>query len=158
MPPTNEPAGPATILIDGLGTFGLDGFETAAATAARAALTAQSRASADGAEISITFLDDASITVLNHEWLGRAGPTDVISFGLGGTPLVADIYISVETARRNAAQFGVERHEELMRLVVHGVLHAAGYDHPEDETRSASEMFVLQEGVLARLLGGLPET
>lgn len=158
MPPTNDPAGSATILITGLEAFGLDGFEIAAAAAARAALAAQSRTSPDGAEISITFVDDRDIAALNHDWLGRAGPTDVLSFGLGEGPLVADIYVSVDTARRNAGRYGVEAHEELLRLVVHGVLHAAGYDHPEDETRSASEMFLLQEGVVDLLLGGLPET
>lgn len=157
MPPTSEPA-EAAVLIDGLDAFGLSALEPAAAQAARAALRGQSRTPAANAEISIAFLDDAAITELNEEWLGREGPTDVISFGLGEAPLVADIYISVETARRNAEQYGVTSREELLRLVVHGVLHAAGYDHPDDEDRAGSEMFRLQERLLARLLEGLPET
>lgn len=158
MPPTSEPAASATILIDGLEQFGLAASGPAAVAAARAALAAQSRESPEGAEISVTFLDDAAIAALNVEWLDREGPTDVISFGLGSGPLVADIYVSVETARRNARRFGVEMHEELLRLVVHGVLHAVGYDHPADETRASSEMFVLQERVIALLLGRRSET
>jgi probable rRNA maturation factor len=158
VPPTSEPTGSATILIDGLGEFGLEASAPAVEAAARAALAAQSLGSPEEAEISITFLADAAIAALNAEWLDREGPTDVISFGLGSAPLVADIYVSVETARRNAARFRVEPHEELLRLVVHGVLHAAGYDHPEDDGRSSSEMFDLQERVIDLLLGGRSET
>lgn len=158
MPPTSDPAGSATVLIDGLEAFDLEAAEAAVEAAALAALAAQSLGSSEGAEISVTFLDDAAIATLNVEWLDRQGPTDVISFGLGSDPLVADIYVSVESARRNAARYGVGPREELLRLVVHGVLHAAGYDHPEDETRGSSEMFDLQERVVALLLGGRSET
>ena len=158
MPPTNEPADSATVLIGGLATFGLSGFETDVSAAARAALGAQSRTPADEAEISVAFVDDAAIAALNLEWLGRDGATDVISFGLGTAPLVADIYVSVDTARWNAKELGIDLRDELVRLVVHGVLHAAGYDHPEDEARGASEMFELQERVIGQLLGGRPET
>lgn len=158
MPPTSEPAKSATVLIDGLAKFGLGGFETEVSAAARAALDAQARAPADEAEISVAFVDDAAIAALNLEWLDRDGATDVISFGLGKAPLVADIYVSVDTARRNAEELGIELREELMRLVVHGVLHAAGYDHSEDEARGATEMFELQERVIDQLLGGRSET
>ncbi len=158
MPPTSEPADTATVLIDGLETFAIEASAPDFEAAVRAALTAQELATPDEAEISVTFLDDAAISALNEQWLDREGATDVISFGLGSAPLVADIYVSVDTARRNAARFGVEPHEELLRLVVHGVLHAAGYDHPEDEARASSEMFELQERVIALLLGGRSET
>lgn len=158
MPPTNEQADSATVLIDGLADFDLEGSAPAVEAAARAALDGQELCTAVGAEVSVTFVDDAAIAALNSEWLDREGSTDVISFGLGLEPLVADIYISVETARRNAIHLGVEPQEELLRLVVHGVLHAAGYDHPEDETRGASAMFVLQERVIDLLLGGRSET
>lgn len=158
MPPTSEPADDATILIDGLEAFGLTDLRSHVATAARAALTGQTRTSPEGAELSITFLGDEGIARLNAEWLGREGSTDVISFGLGERPLVADIYISAETARRHAVEYGITPREELLRLVVHGVLHAAGYDHPDDESRVESEMFDLQERLVERLLGDQPET
>ena len=158
MPPTSDSADYATVLIDGLETFSLEASAAEVEAAVRAALAAQTLAPPEGAEISVTFLDDAAITTLNEQWLDREGATDVISFGLGSAPLVADIYVSIESARRNADRFGVEPREELMRLVVHGVLHAAGYDHPDDETRASSEMFELQERVIDLLLGGRSET
>lgn len=146
------------MLIDGLAEFGLEASAPAVEAAARAALVAQQLGSPVGAEVSVTFVGDTAIAALNAEWLDREGATDVISFGLGTEPLVADIYVSVETARRNAARLGVEPHEELLRLVVHGVLHAAGYDHPDDGTRTSSAMFELQERVIDLLLGGRSET
>lgn len=158
MPPTSESADSVTVLIDGLEALSLEASKIDVEAAVRAALAAQTLAPAEGAEISVTFLDDAAITPLNERWFDREGATDVISFGLGSAPLVADVYVSVETARRNAARFGVRRREELLRLVVHGVLHAAGYDHPDDETRASSEMFELQERVVDLLLGGRSET
>ncbi len=158
MPPTSESADSVTVLIDGLEALSLEASKVDVEAAVRAALAAQTLASPEGAEVSVTFLDDAAITPLNERWLDREGATDVISFGLGSAPLVADVYVSVETARRNAARFGVRPREELLRLVVHGVLHAAGYDHPDDETRASSEMFELQERVVDLLLGGRSET
>lgn len=146
------------VLVDGLGEFDLGDLEQAVADAATRAVDAQTLVSAEDAEISVTFVDDASITELNERWLERPGPTDVIAFGLGEAPLVADVYVSVETARRNAGTYGVPLREELFRLVVHGVLHAAGYDHPEGAGRESSEMFTLQERLVDRLLGGRPET
>lgn len=158
MPPTSDPADSVTVLIGGLEAFSLEASKADVEAAVRAALAVQALAPPEGAEISVTFLDDAAITSLNERWLDREGATDVISFGLGSAPLVADVYVSVETARRNAVRFGVGPREELLRLVVHGLLHAAGYDHPDDETRASSEMFELQERVVDQLLGGRSET
>lgn len=158
MPPTSDSADSATVLIDRLEAVALEASAAEVEAAVRAALAAQTLGSPEAAEISVTFLDDAAIATLNEHWLDRDGATDVISFGLGSAPLVADIYVSVDTARRNADRFGVEPREELLRLVVHGVLHAAGYDHPEDDTRASSEMFELQERVIHLLLGGRSET
>lgn len=156
MPPTSEPDA-GDVLIDGLEAFGLEELAPLLERAARAALVGQDAVDPADAEISLAFVDDPAIAELNVRWLGRAGPTDVISFGLGADPLVADVYVSVDTARRNAAELHVPPREELARLVVHGVLHAAGLDHPEDDGRAASPMFALQEKILSRLLTGLPE-
>jgi rRNA maturation RNase YbeY len=81
--------------------------------------------------ISISFVNDPEITKLNKERLNRDGPTDVIAFDLSepGLPFekVGDIYISKNTAERNSARFKVEPEEEMLRLVIHGVLHVLGY-------------------------------
>lgn len=152
------PAEGAVVLVDGLEDFGLVELESAVVSAVLAALEGQALTAAREAEVSVTFLDDPAIARMNEEWLGREGPTDVLSFELGRSPLVADVYVSVDTARANAKRFDVATREELLRLVVHGVLHAAGYDHPEGGDRARSPMFELQERLLARLLGGLAES
>ena len=105
--------------------------------------------------LSIAFVSDRRIAALTRTHLGHAGPTDVISFGFAPVAargaVVGDVYIAPGVARRNAAAHGGGVREELMRLVVHGVLHVLGHDHPEDETRYASPMWRRQERLLRTL-------
>jgi len=106
------------------------------------------------AEISITLLDDDEIARMNAEFLQHDGPTDVISFALyetGEVP-VGDVYVGAEQAARQAAQAGVPLHEELARLAVHGVLHVLGHDHPDGSARLKSQMWQMQEQILATVL------
>jgi rRNA maturation RNase YbeY len=103
--------------------------------------------------VSIAFVSDREIARLNERHLGHRGPTDVISFGLAPVdqrgPVVGDVYIAPDVARRNAKAVGGGVREELMRLVVHGVLHVLGHDHPADaESRYASPMWKRQERLL----------
>jgi probable rRNA maturation factor len=109
----------------------------------------------EGGEVSLTFLDDNGIRTLNRDYLDRDRPTDVISFALHdpGEPVVGDVYIGYEQAVRQSGVEEVELREELLRLVVHGVLHVLGHDHPPGEDRWSSPMFQLQEEVLGRVLG-----
>jgi probable rRNA maturation factor len=104
-------------------------------------------------EISITFLDPLAIAALNEAHLERQGPTDVIAFNLAelSAPL-ADIYICPAIARQSATEYGVDLREELLRLIVHGMLHVVGYDHPEGEGRLESEMYRRQEDLLGELM------
>ncbi|HEX6576044.1 MAG TPA: rRNA maturation RNase YbeY [Gemmatimonadaceae bacterium] len=106
------------------------------------------------AMISVAFVGETAIARMNEQYLGHSGPTDVISFGMGrnapGLPAIGDIYICPSVARRNARANSVSERQELARLVVHGALHVAGYDHPEDETRTSSTMWKRQEKILAR--------
>ena len=114
---------------------------------ARAALRAER---VRDAMVSIAFVTPAAIARINRRYLGHAGATDVISFAFGD-PLVGDIYISPDVARKNAQQYGVGVREELTRLVIHGVLHVTGHDHPAD-ARSASPMWKRQERLVRRAL------
>jgi rRNA maturation RNase YbeY len=100
--------------------------------------------------LSIAFVTPRAIARLNRAHLGHAGPTDVIAFAFAGPgPVVGDIYIAPAVARRNAARFGVGVREELVRLVVHGVLHVVGHDHPAGgAARTASVMWRRQEALL----------
>ena len=103
--------------------------------------------------VSVAFVGRPAITRLNREYLEHEGPTDVITFGMGretpSMPAVGDIYICPEVAARNARRHGVPVREELERLVVHGTLHVAGHDHPDDESRTSSKMWRRQERILA---------
>ena len=97
--------------------------------------------------VSIALVDRHTMARLNRRHLGHAGATDVISFerATRRDPVVGDIYIAPDVARANARARGVGVRNELTRLVVHGVLHVLGYDHPESEDRERSPMWRRQE-------------
>ena len=121
-----------------------------------AAVAALKAERAKDAMLSITFVGRATMSQLNHRYLGHHGPTDVISFGLGrvgrGGAVVGDLYICAEIARENAKAQGISAGEELLRLVIHGTLHVLGHDHPTGAERTASPMWRRQESILARVL------
>ena len=108
----------------------------------------------DEAEISVALMDDAAIASMNEEYLDHEGPTDVITFAMheGDEPPLGDIYVGVEQAVRQAAEFGATPAEEVLRLAVHGTLHVLGYEHPEGAERVGSEMFIRQEALLRSFL------
>lgn len=109
------------------------------------------------AELSLLLVSDAVMRQLNRDWRGADRPTDVLSFaqaeGPGGAPsgLLGDVVISIDTARRQAAERAATLGSELDRLLIHGVLHLLGYDHE----RSPAEARRMQrrERALARRLG-----
>jgi len=98
--------------------------------------------------LSITFVGAARIRTLNRRHLGRDRATDVIAFPLGG--VAGDVYVCVPVARAQAARYGVTPREELRRLVIHGVLHVLGHDHPAGASRERGAMWQRQERYLAR--------
>jgi rRNA maturation RNase YbeY len=106
--------------------------------------------------VSIAFVSDRRMAALNWRHLRHRGPTDVISFsfapGQPGGPVVGDIYIAPGVARRNAIEHGRGVREETLRLVVHGVLHVLGHDHPAGDERYASPMWRKQERLLRSAL------
>ncbi|MHC1746444.1 MAG: rRNA maturation RNase YbeY [Negativicutes bacterium] len=100
------------------------------------------------AEVSIVLADDAYIQELNCQYRGKDMPTDVLSFALneGEEPeiidgpeenLLGDIIISLETAQRQAVDYGHSLERELAFLTIHGFLHLLGYDHEQEEQRQA---------------------
>lgn len=102
-------------------------------------------------EISVALLADADIRRLNREHLGHDRVTDVVAFPLWeeGEPVVGDVYVGLEQARRQAAAEGVPLAEELVRLAVHGTLHVLGWEHPEEASeREASPMYRRQERIV----------
>ena len=121
------------------------------AAVARAVLKAEK---VRDAMLSITFVSDRAMRALNKRHLRRDRVTDVIAFGFRrmakSEPLIGDVYIAPGVARASAIANGIPPREEIVRLIVHGVLHVLGYDHPEAE-RTRSAMWRRQEKVVARL-------
>lgn len=112
------------------------------------------------AEVSLMLTDDESIHEMNREYRGIDRPTDVLSFALeegeeeeifGGPEenLLGDIIISVETAVRQAEEYGHSVEREMSFLALHGMLHLLGYDHMEEEERQ--EMRAQEKAILAAL-------
>ncbi len=92
------------------------------------------------AEVGVLLCDDATIRSLNRRFRGKDAPTDVLSFPGGpgpgaGVPYLGDIAISLETAARQAAAAGLAPDAEVKTLLLHGLLHLAGYDHETDRGR-----------------------
>ncbi len=87
-----------------------------------------------GSLVHLTFVGDAQIRRLNARYRRRARPTDVLAFPLevaGPSPLWGEVVISAETARRQARRLQIPVGLELDLLVVHGLLHLAGYEDGE---------------------------
>jgi probable rRNA maturation factor len=115
-------------------------------------------------EVSILFVDEATIADLNGRFLGKEGPTDVLAFPIdeepveggrspdsGGTgpgynpgpegapTLLGDVVICPSVAHRNAPEHAGEFEDELALLVVHGLLHLLGMDHEDSDEAEAME-------------------
>ena len=105
-------------------------------------------------ELSILFTDDKEMQELNSHFRSKDAPTDVLAFsGQEGEeipevePILGDVVISLPYAKKQAVELGVSIQEELMRLLIHGVLHLLGYDHEISELE-AKKMFKEQERIL----------
>ena len=90
----------------------------------------------EDSELSLTFVDNAGITDINRQYLGRNYPTNVIAFSMNegefgdvNPDILGDIIISTETALRDAEAGDLSLEDELDYLIIHGVLHLLGYDH-----------------------------
>jgi probable rRNA maturation factor len=138
---------------------------------ARAVLEAEGIVS--DTEVSLLFVDEATIASLNERFLDKPGPTDVLSFPIedeadrsgrspdeGGTGpgsiepdsgrllLLGDVVICPAVAARNAVDHGVSLDDELALLVVHGILHLLGMDHEVEA--EAERMERREQQLLAR--------
>ena len=120
------------------------------------------------AEVSVLFVDEPSIAVLNEQFLGRTGSTDVLAFPLEDEPLavgrspdmggrgpgpegpgsggetdppmlLGDVVVCPAVAARNAVEHGSTYQDEIELLIVHGVLHLLGMDHDVEAEAEAME-------------------
>jgi probable rRNA maturation factor len=140
---------PADLVLQGVAEAGLD-----ARSVERLVQAVLDDLPVEGAcSLSVCIVGDDEIRGLNRDHRGLDEVTDVLSFPVDGLdPLppemereLGDVVISIAQARRQAAEAGVTDVEELTSLVVHGILHLAGFDHETD----AGEMFERQDRLLA---------
>ena len=82
-------------------------------------------------EVSVALVDDDAMKKLNRQFRRKNRTTDVLTFP-GDGPFLGDIVISVEQAKRQAAAEAHSVATEVKYLLLHGVLHALGYDHEKD--------------------------
>ncbi|AFG35203.1 metalloprotein, YbeY/UPF0054 family [Fervidobacterium pennivorans DSM 9078] len=117
--------------------------------------------------IHFIFVDTETIAEMNRDYRGKEGPTDVLTFVYGNsheevenlgekafentTEPYAEGYICLDIVKKNAEEYNNTFEKELLTVVVHSILHMAGYDHEYDAT-NAEEMFQKQEMYLRKLL------
>ena len=138
----------------------------------RAAETVLSAVRNDQAELSLLLVSDRRMRALNRRYRNKDKTTDVLAFPLLErcsaktsqlrTPqalssrvplLLGDVAISVPTAKRQAAARGHGLFDELVRLLVHGVLHLVGYDHARGP-REAARMARKERAILKKIQQG----
>lgn len=122
-------------------------------------------------ELTLRLVDIDTIAVLNEQWMGKKGPTDVLSFPMDeltpGTDAeespegyLGDIALSPQVAEQQAPAAGHSARDEIDLLTVHGILHLLGYDHAEPAEHQ--EMFGIQGRLLLEwqqvAAGSDPET
>jgi rRNA maturation RNase YbeY len=102
------------------------------------------------ADLHVTLVDDPTIRRLNARYLGARRATDVLAFDLRGpgpSPLWGELVVSVDTALRQARRLRVPVALEVDLLVIHGLLHLAGYD--DGDPRKARRMHEREREILS---------
>ena len=85
-------------------------------------------------DVNVIFCSDNYILDINMRYLQHDYFTDIITFDYcEGNTLSGDLFISLDSVRENASFYGSDFDEELHRVIVHGLLHLAGYDDHTDE-------------------------
>ena len=133
------------------------GFRCAEAVARVAPELANERLSA-----GVLLADDAEVRTLNRQWRSKDQPTNVLSFPMinrstllalpsqGPEEMLGDLALALETCGREASEKGVPLEDHAAHLIVHGLLHLAGYDH-ETSDQDAAAMEALETKALALL-------
>jgi probable rRNA maturation factor len=108
------------------------------------------------AELVIRFVDDSEGRTLNRDYRGKDYATNVLTFAYDDAEVVmdtdivrADIVLCVDVLLREAQQQAISVMQHTAHLIVHGVLHAQGYDHEADD--EAAEMEALEDEILVGL-------
>ena len=104
-------------------------------------------------DLNFIFTGDERITEINKSFLNHDYNTDVISFDNNrGKEINGDIYISIDSVRDNSKTYHVRLREELIRVMIHGILHLCGYE--DDRIEKKEEMFLKQENFVKDFFRG----
>jgi len=137
-------------------------WESLAARVAHAAAQAAPELASDRLSASVLLTSDEEVHALNREWRQRDAPTNVLSFPMlardellglsadGPPELLGDVALAHETCAREAAAKGISLEAHAAHLIVHGLLHLAGYDH-ESSPEDADAMEAMETKALAVL-------
>jgi len=106
-------------------------------------------------EISVNFVGDRRMKMINRDYRGINKTTDVIAFAMQEGKVFdskdfGDIFISIDQVERQAKKQSIPYKEEFTRVLVHGILHLNGYDHVTK--KQEENMFGLQEKLIKKLL------
>jgi probable rRNA maturation factor len=100
-------------------------------------------------DLKFIFTNDETEIEINRKFLRHDFYTDIISFDYSsGNFINGEIYISVDTLRKNASKYNVSINEEVLRLMIHGVLHLCGYR--DNSSQQKDIMFGRQEKILKK--------
>lgn len=117
----------------------------------------------DSTELAITLVDEARMAELNAEYMGKTGPTDVLSFPIedfepgapipddAGPPLLlGDVVVCPSVVHANSQQAGVAFEDEMALMIVHGILHLLGRDHVVE---AEAELMEQREREILEMIG-----
>lgn len=121
----------------------LEDVAHAAADLARAHAACEDSPLCHLATLEVALVDDATSDRVHRDFMNLEGPTDVITFHHG------EIVIGAEVARRQAAEYDEPHAREILRYLVHGLLHLAGHEDADPAERAAME--AAQESIVAQL-------
>ena len=116
------------------------------ATLERFVLRARRAAGLKGT-VNVLITSDAAVRSLNQQFRGKATATDVLSFPCLLSRFAGDIAISADIAARNAHALGHSTAEEVKILMLHGILHLAGFDHERDNGEMARKELTLRRAL-----------
>ena len=136
-------------------------WEALAARAAEAAAKVAPELAHDNLLVSLVMADDAEVRMLNKQWRAKDKPTNVLSFPMlsreevlhaardeANEGMLGDLILAHGVCTREAADKGIAVADHAAHLIVHGLLHLAGYDHETGEAEATS-MEALETKALA---------
>lgn len=102
-------------------------------------------------ELSVVFVSDEEILSINQQYLNHNYFTDIITFDYSFERVIeGDIFISIDTVKTNSQKFRTEFNDELLRVIIHGVLHLIGF---KDKNLKDKKEMTLNENLSLNLFG-----